>query len=461
MRRKLWIFCSLLLCCGLSVAQPAPPVAGRPWLDRARQVGWWLRSLEAEHGHVPVDALTPDARRDDLASGRAGQLLFWLALHRATGEYEALAAMQRVADGLVAELPNALPDQEFPPPGSYYYGLAGVAWALDLAARESGNPVYADAARRAVQTLIDSARNDEDGRPYWDDRFDELLFGNTGISLFMLYAASEMRVEDALRVARAQGDRLIQRANRHEGGLSWPMRWDRPEMELPNFTHGAAGIGYFLATLSMMSGERSYLEAAQGAAQHLRTIARRDLGGITFPYGYGNPNWDGVVEIGWAHGVSGTARLFQRLHQMTGEPSMDSTVEDCAAAILRSNAPYEPSPGFESEFPLSRRFGLAGVAEFLISRFRQTAEELYLAQAQDIARHIHEAALPEQVGLVWETPRPAFAENPGEPARYTGYLTGAIGYGLLFLKLDAAIGGSLDPVPSLDDPYAFVPVKSH
>ena len=449
--------CALTLSAAAQQSQPNE----RRWLEAAQRVGWWLRSLEDAQARVPVDALTPGAYRDDLASGRAGQLLFWIALHRASGDYEALAAVRRHADGLVASLPKKLQLDGFPPESSLYYGLPGIAWALDQAARESGDAVYADAARRCTRLLIDAAQLDEAGEPYWDARYDELLFGNSGTALFLVYAATELDEPLALTAARAQGDRLLRLARREGDRASWPMRRDRPTLELPNFSHGAAGIGYFLATLSMATGDRRYLEGAQAAARHLEFIGRRDLGGFVVPYGFGQKEWENRVDLGWAHGVAGTARFFERMHQIGGDPKYEALLEDCALAILRSNAPYQPATGFGQRFELDRRFGLAGAAEFLIARSRQSGDASYLDVAETIATTIFDAAsVQENVGIYWHAPRPPSAERAGEPARFTGWLTGAIGYGLLFLRLDAALVGAPDPVPALDEPLGYVPSNS-
>jgi hypothetical protein len=453
MRRAILIFCLLTL--ALSAwAQPGE----RRWLEAAQRVGWWLRSLEDQDGRVPVDALSPGVYRDDLASGRAGHLVFWIAMHRASGDYEALAAARRQADGLLASLPKRLPLDTFPPESSFYYGLPGVAWALDQAARECGDAAYADAARACVRLLIDAARVDEAGERYWDARYDEMLFGNSGTALFLLYAATELDDPLALAAAKAQGDRLLRLAEREGDRARWPMRRDRPSLELPNFSHGAAGIGYFLATLSMATGDRRYLDGAQAAARHLEFIGRRDLGGFVVPYGFGQKEWEGRVDLGWAHGIAGTAKLFTRLHQILGDPKHDALLEDCALAILRSNAPYQPATGFGQRFDLDRRFGLAGAAEFLIDRSRQSGDASYLDVAEAIAIAIRDSAsVQENVGIYWHAPRPAGAERAGEAARFTGWFTGAAGYGLLFLKLDAAQVGAPDPLLALDDPLGYFP----
>jgi len=43
--------------------------------------------------------------------------------------------------------------------------------------------------------------------------------------------------------------------------------------------------------------------------------------------------------------------------------------------------------------------------------------------------------------------------NPGEPGALTGYLHGAAGYGLLFLKLDAALTSRRWALSFPDSPY--------
>jgi len=436
--------------------------AERPWLDRALQVAEWLDGLEGQGGAVPVDALTPDAFRDDLASGTAGQILFRIALYESTGDNRQLDAVRRRADRLVREIPTELQLDAFPPATSFYYGLSGVSFALHRAWRVTGDEGYRDAAERSLRLILDSARTDGNGLRYWSQTYDELLFGNTGTALFLIYAAIEMDDESALDVAVEQGRRLIrlsdERAARTGEAWNWSMRRDRPELIVPNFTHGASGIGYFFATLAMATGDREFRAAALGAAQTMENMAVRDWGGVLFPYGFGQDQWEGRYDLGWAHGVAGTARLFQRLSQMTADSHWNDLTEECALTIARSNAPGTPAMGFgEDAFPIDRRFGLAGAAEFLVARYRQTNESTHLDRAMEIADYIFEQAKRDTPGLSWESARPAFAERPGEPARFTGWLTGAIGYGLLFLDIDAAQRGVTSLVRLPDDPLAFVP----
>jgi lantibiotic modifying enzyme len=454
LRRAIAALLLIILSLGAAQAQPAP----RPWLEKAKDVALWLEAQALEDGSIPADLLSAESVRHDLASGTAGHILLHGALYELTGDYEHLSALQARADLLVRNLPTTLDLELFPPPSSFYYGIAGMSFALHRASRLTGDENHREAADRALRLLIEEARTDERGLRYWSDRYDEILFGNTGTALFLLYAAAEMGSEDALELSIEQGKRLIESAQIRGDGWTWPMRNDRPDVELPNFSHGAAGIGYFLATLSMLSDDPRFLAGAVSAANHLEHLAVREFGGVLFPYGFPRPEWDGRHDLGWAHGVTGSARLFQRLHQLTGQQRWSELLEDCTAAVLRSNAPREPAPGFgDGPFALDRRFGLAGVAEFLVGRHRQQSEPAYLEKAEEIAQHIYLEASRDEPGLYWETPRPAFVDRPGEPARYGGWFTGATGYALLFVELDAATRGANSPLALPDDPNRFIP----
>jgi len=435
-------------------AQPAP----RPWLERARDVAFWLGQQSLEDGVIPADTLSPESVRQDLASGTAGHVLLFAALYELTGDFEQLSLLRTQMDLLARNLPDELDLDAFPPPSSFYYGIAGVSFALHRGSRLTGDENHRDAADRALRLLIDGARPDERGLRRWSTRYDELLFGNSGTALFLLYAASEMGSTDALELSIEHGKRLLASAQARGSGLTWSMRSDQPELELPNFSHGAAGIGYYLATLSLLADDPRFLAAAKGAANHLEHLAVRDFGGVLFPYGFPRPEWVGRYDIGWAHGVAGSARLFQRLHQISGEPRWADLLQECTAAVLRSNAPRQPAPGFgDAPFPLDRRLGLAGVADFLVARYRQTLEPAFLQKAEEIAEHIYLQAKRDQPGLYWETPRPDSVDRPGEAARYSGWLTGAAGYALLFIELDAAKRSAVSPIAVPDDPTRFIP----
>jgi lantibiotic modifying enzyme len=259
---------------------------------------------------------------------------------------------------------------------------------------------------------------------------------------------------DSSRDLAAQiGQTLLSRALSEHGGLNWHFREDR-DFVLPNFSHGTAGIGYFLATLYEATGEQDFLDGALGTATYLQAIARTENGSFLVPYGWPNPEWEGIHEIGWAHGAAGTARLFYQLHQITGEAQWMDLVNASAQGIRQSGVPGTPQPGYGVEpFKPDLRFGTASAALFFLDRYQETGDSADLDFARTLTDALLARAIATDATLHWAAPRYAFFEHGGEPAAFTGYFYGAAGYGLLLLRLDAAERGEAYKSALPDDPF--------
>jgi hypothetical protein len=257
----------------------------------------------------------------------------------------------------------------------------------------------------------------------------------------------------ALALAAAVGDRLLARRIPDRGRYTWKFREDAPFI-LPNFSHGAAGIGYFLIDLAAATGRPAFLQAAIDAGGYLERVARTDDGTFLVPYGWPNPDWNGRYDIGWAHGAAGTARFFERLWQATGDDRWMSHVEAAAEGIRRSGVPGPAVPGYGVDsFPTDLRFGTAGAAQFLSALAVRSGNLADLDLARRIADDILARGTIDPTGRYWTVPRPVFAQDAGAPSRPTGYLSGAAGYGVVFLQVDAALGGRPAPFALPDDPF--------
>ena len=448
---------ALVACSGApereGVPPPAPATPGATSVEHAVAVGAWLRSIEVLAQDAPPwpdDALVAGEATSNLANGVAGKVWFFLALHEATGEASYLRDVSRGADYLVVSLSEVVRSDQIPPPTSLYYGLPGVCVALDAAARATGNDRYSRGAASCLNTVKARARETDTGAE-WSARFDDLLFGNTGTALYLLEVAERQGDPAAGALAVRAGRALIARAVADRGGRTWKFRRDA-DFVLPNFSHGAAGVGYLMAALYQYTGDEAFLDAARGAAAYLDGIARTDGGVYLVPYGWPNREWEGLYEAGWAHGAAGTARFFERLWQATADEGYRERVAQ-AARGLEALAAEAARGEREADARLDMRFGSAGAAMFLIDAAGPNRDPALLAAARARLDAIVASATRDEAGLHWVTPRPAFVDRPGEPAAYTGYLTGAAGYGLLLLRYAAAVDGRPWGWRFVDDPF--------
>jgi hypothetical protein len=219
---------------------------------------------------------------------------------------------------------------------------------------------------------------------------------------------------------------------------------------LPNFSHGTAGVTYVLATVGSLARDEALLAGAQAGFEYIRSIAEVDDGILRIPYGWGSDAWDGLYEFGWAHGLAGDAVLFQRLQQVGIEPQLASEYEDFVKDTLVSIGLPDAvaDPFAEPSTPLGQRFGRAGVL-VLLSQW-STVEPA----ASDIVdlrnafwHHIESAAVRGGGRAHWEVDAPEFMG--GGRAAYTGLLHGAAGIGLALLRLHSSM--------TLQAPYLLLP----
>jgi lantibiotic modifying enzyme len=434
MRTRLPVVLALALAVSCAKEQP------RPHLDSAIAIANWLRTtvIDTEHGPVwPDDHLRPEVTTMGLGSGVAGRVLFFLALRDQSGDEQYLDDVRIGADYMLKRLPSYLKDTtEQHTIASLYNGLPGIAFALNKAHKATHDSRYRDGALTCLNELHRLARRDNDGVT-WNERHD-ILNGSAGTGLFLLYAAKEMDHKPSLELAALAGDWLIAHSELKARGLTWTAGADM-DIILPNFSHGGAGIGMFLAALSEATGEKEFENSAIAAAEYLKSITTPHDSLFLVPYGIPNVGFTRPHDVGWAHGPAGTARLFYELWRITADTAWMDLTRQCAYTVLHSGMPGVPAPEFgEVPFKKDMRFGTASAAMFLLDLGAITGDQSYISFARRLTADIASLAVRDSLTMHWQMPRYEFMPNPNEPAQFTGYFYGAAGYGLLFLRLDAA-----------------------
>ncbi len=88
----------------------------------------------------------------------------------------------------------------------------------------------------------------------------------------------------------------------------------------PNFSHGTSGVAYFLATLYQRTKDQAFLDGALAGVKYLDAVATRRNGARAIFHVTGGG--EDRFYLSWCHGPVGTARLFYRLHQITGDAAV-------------------------------------------------------------------------------------------------------------------------------------------
>ena len=311
---------------------------------------------------------------------------------------------------------------------------------------------YRQGALERIRQLHERADPASD-RLAWN-QYHDVLNGTAGIGLALLYTAREMEHAPSLALATKAGEALLRQGQRANGGRYWTIGSDI-DFNVPNFSHGTGGVGYFLATLYAATGRMAFLDGARAAATYLQAVAKTEGGVFLVPYGIPNDGFDMPYDIGWAHGPAGTARLFYRLWQVTGEQAWLEVVHASARGLLASGVPDAPAHAGFGEAPFRRdmRFGTAGAEAFLLDLYATTDEAPYLTAAERIVDDLIGAAQVDSTGLRWRLPRYGFQGNEGTLTAFTGYYYGASGLGGLMLRMHTTRHYTAPPFVLPDNPF--------
>ena len=401
-------------------------------LDAAVSAGRWiLAQAEGDGGR------TWGRRKDGgvdygLYSGTAGILLFLRRLADITREPWAHEAVSSAT----AELVSAADALDAVPSSGLYSGIGGVAFAL------GGDPRCSDATHRVIDELIRRGTSEE--------ACTDIISGTAGAGLCLLWAASALDRPDALDAARASADQLLGVADpvEPEGiGLGWRMH-RTTDLVMPNFSHGTAGVAFFLARLAAATGEERFLATAERGANHLAAI--RDRVGDGCLVHHHRPGGEDLHYLGWCHGPPGTARLFEQLHQVTSDRRWAEVRDSLVAGLLAHRLPEEHTDGFWDN--VGRCCGDAGVGEFA-----QDLLELGMnrsAELEDLARRcthhiLSRASSTGDGGVSW--PHSEHRTRPDEVQDSPGLMQGSAGIGLWLLRWHAHMSGGAPPLRLPDD----------
>jgi lantibiotic modifying enzyme len=410
-------------------------------LELAEDVGRWLAShaTTTPAGTTwPDNVLDPTAVGYDLASGIAGKVLYFTALYRATGNGDYLQLAEGGADYLLGVVQNPALFDENPRRASLYTGISGIGVALLHVQEHLPDPRYGQAVVQITERLREWSVVEGKGLR-WSDEFNDLIYGDAGTALFLAYVAEQTGDENARDMAQQGARFLLGQAQQTQQGSFWYFRRSKP-FNLPNFSHGTAGVAYVLATISTLTDDESLREGAQAGFDYIRSIAVMEDGRIRIPYGWGSESWDGLYEFGWAHGLAGTASFFRQLQVSDIDVNTAAEYENLSVhTLLNINLPGTPLVPFaEPSTSDDMRFGRAGVLSLLSQCCAsESGEEDIVKVRTAIWSHIDEAAVREDRMAHWEVDAPAFMG--GGRAAYTGMFHGAAGIGLAVLHLHARL----------------------
>jgi lantibiotic modifying enzyme len=414
--------------------------ADRPYRDAATQAAKWIQAsaIRTDSGVTwPADPSDPKTVSASLYSGAPGVILFFLEAHRSTGDQSYLKDARAGADHLLALIAGQKES-------GLYTGLAGIGFTLAETFKVTGEAKYREGALRCARLIRERAIKSEVGVE-WGDTTD-IISGAAGTGLFLLYTARELNDPASRETAVQAGARLIALGKPEAVGINWRMSPKFPR-SMPNFSHGTAGVAYFLASLYAETKRKEFLDAALAGASYLKSIANTSGDGCLIFHN--EPDGKDMYYLGWCHGPVGTARLFYRLYQVTGDKAWMEWTEKSARSVMASGVPEKQTPGFWNNVSIC--CGSAGVAEFFLNLHRVTRNPKYLDYSKRVTAQILAKGTRDETGMRWTQ-----AEHRVKPdllIAQTGYNQGAAGIGMWLLHLDAFQNGKKLWISLPDSPF--------
>jgi lantibiotic biosynthesis protein len=367
-------------------ASPLPLLSGA-LKSRALHLASALTEILPAPDPAQDPALVAGHRDASLSFGSAGLAVCDAQLARTRHD-------RRAADTALGRLEEAIDVLATEPlTSSLYSGFTGIAWAAETTDRLLGTEGKQDRNGDIDEALMSLLRRYPEHAPY------DLIHGLAGIGV---YALARWPRPDATQCILGVLEQLAERARYDRDGVYWwtPPSWlgARQDYYRPGgidlgVAHGVAGVIPFLGRVAslglatqtarpLLDGAVSWLlahlvDTAAGPTvpkfvadgmelEPARTawcygdpgvaaallLAARDVGepawaaeATALAMGAANrpPDQTGVVDAGLCHGSAGLAHLFNRMYQMTAEPTLadaarfwvERTLEFCSAALAR------------------------------------------------------------------------------------------------------------------------------
>jgi lantibiotic modifying enzyme len=392
------------------------------YLDKAIAAEKWLQSVEQKDSTGIFWPNIKDSAfvSNDLYAGNVGVVLFYLELYQATKNYSYL---QKIKQGINYILANQ-PDTLFPLNCGLYSGYAGSVYLLHQAYIVSHDPEYLRHSKIALAKLKKMLLLKQVSMELAND----IVYGYSGIGLVFLYAHKHKLIDEALQTAKIIGDTLLNRCQ----SKRWPMFMSdiNEKFYMPNFSHGTAGIAYYLAKLYQVSSDKRYLLAATTSAEYLLSIANTN--GLIY---HAEPDTAAMHSyyLGYCHGPVGTARLYYTLHQISGDNKWQMALDKSISYVMNCGIPKKRLPGYWDN--VSQCCGNAGIATFYMQLYQRYKKKEYLQFSEIMAANLLERSSSTDGGINW--PQAENRKQPGFIQVQTGFMQGSAGIGIMLLQLDA------------------------
>lgn len=410
-------------------------------------------------GQVPAPP-EKAAYRDGMHEGIGGLALVLAEMH-ATRAWTVEEA--KLADAIVDRLQGAVAAQV---DCTYFDGLVSTVHVLTaLGATGAIGTAGTAGAGAAVARLLELAEPDGwpqtvVGPPRYlpEARLNDLTLGTAGVLLGAVWAHRH-GVVGAAELADRAATVLLAEAEDLPTGTNWrfvPRRFrvdSAEEQQMPNLSHGLAGIVTALALAGTELDRPDLTEAARRGAEHLMTLGDRSGAGFTLPHVMPRGSFDGEdVTYTWCQGPTGTSLAFLALDRagltdFAGEPP-GAWQRRCLNSVSASGLPARLRPGFWDNDGMC--CGTAGVGDVVLDSWHLLGRDDDLERALLLADTLVDRAVVDGPHAYWRFIEHRNADPILPPG--VGWMQGAAGIAayLFHASRVADQGAAAVAVPRMD-----------
>ncbi len=421
---------------------------------------WVLDEVRWQDGPwIPGSATDPKVTeapwdRDGMHSGVGGlaHVLAEIRLARPWTSEE-----KRLADAIAERVRTVVPAQT---DCTYFDGLASTVGVLTA--------LEAPGAKDAVDRLL--ALSEPDGWPQTvagpprflpHARIHDATLGTAGVLLAALWAR-RLGVPDADALAGSAAAVLMAEAEHLPTGTNWRFVPERfcaePGTQMPNFSHGLAGIATTLALAGAELDRPDLTAAARSGAEHLVTLGDTAAQGFVVPrYLPGGVTDEDEVTYTWCHGAVRHLPALPRPgpgRRRGGRREAPlSWHRRCLHSVRTSGLPARLRPGFWDND--GRCCGTAGVGDVFLDSWQRSGEDDDLEFALHLADTLVERAVVDGPHAYWrfiEHRAPDPLLPPG-----VGWMQGAAGIAAFLFRSSRILqdGAQADTAPRMDTWWAL------
>ncbi|MFP6808459.1 MAG: lanthionine synthetase LanC family protein [Pseudomonadales bacterium] len=432
------------------------------YLAEAKEIDTFLDANRVDTPSGPTWNRVPGGKpTHSLYHGSAGILVFYIELYLSTGEQAYLDTAITSGDELLAFVNEKAADGSFQTSG-FYSGWPGYTYVLNELYKVSNLQRFKDGAILSLNKL--TAQSTEIGNgiswvepiPFSDitgitgeREMIDLTVGAVGSGIIYLYAYRQGLIDD-LDLAIKTADRLLEVGEMTDDGMRWFMMVDMAfPFTAPNFAHGGAGVGYYLADLYRETNKQEYLDAAISAAEYVKTRTVDQSEGFLVCHTE-EQQPARTFYLGICHGPAGTGRFMYLLNQITSDETYMEWINGNFAGLRSTGAPEERSGGLWQNH--GQCCGDAGIGDYALFLYQASGDSDYLDYAKRTAAVVVGNA-DQSSGLSWQMAehrnRPEFLEQQ------TGYMQGAAGIGSFLLHLATVVDGKPSKLIMPETPFTY------